>query len=254
MSIQTNLTEKILSDTNVGSCFSHDEAFGVAEAVLLNYYGDSNLTAVIDVGSMASLLCDYTPETIDLSEAESIVHKSIDRSRDDETDEDQSSRDEEDNDSAAIRQEEPSDGDEDLSDGDCYIQDGECELCERHMKLTRHHLIPKETWGRIKPRMMDAAEYYASGDFDKASEIMRIGIVPHALFSSTCLDSSFGVRLFLGNYTAQICRHCHSMVHRFFSNLELAEQYNTVEKLLGDERVYKYCKWSNKQKPGKYKN
>jgi hypothetical protein len=34
--------------------------------------------------------------------------------------------------------------------------------------------------------------------------------------------------------------------------MELAEKFNTIEKLLGDERIYRFCKWQNKQKPGKY--
>ena len=48
------------------------------------------------------------------------------------------------------------DGDDD--DGD-YIGEGECELCERTVKLTRHHLVPKSTWPRMRKRLWNAAPW-----------------------------------------------------------------------------------------------
>jgi len=260
--VRGNLTNNIISNS-VGASVSHDEVYGIVDAILLDYddrsYDSSNrdggVIAVVDVDSVAILLCEYMPEMITLEEAESIVRRSVYQTQHDADDESCSSHshqhtsdnDYEDN---IIISHHSEPDDEDMVDGD-YIQDGECELCERHMKLTRHHLIPKETWKRIKPRFMDASPHYLSGDFETAAKIMRVGTLP--TLSSLHFASPLSIKLFLGNNIAKICRHCHSMVHRFFDNIELAEQYNTVGKLLGDERVYKYCQWANKQKPGKYK-
>lgn len=242
-----------------------DEACGIAEAIFLDYrdqnYHSSNndggATAIIDVISMASLLCDYMPEMITQEEAQSIVRKSVDQIRDNGDDESRSTHslqdasNIDDDDNGSICHHDDSD-DEHLEDGD-YIQEGECELCERHIKLTRHHLIPKDTWGKIRPRFLKASPHYLNGDFETASDIIRIGQLPSTL-SSLHFVSPFSIKLFLGNYITRICRQCHGMVHGVFENIELAEQYNTVDKLLGDVRVRNFCKWANKQRPGKYKN
>jgi len=257
--IQINLTKNIIS--NGAGAFSHDEACGIVEAILLDY-GDQNdnndggAITIVDIISMASLLCNYMPEMISQEEAQSIVRKSVDQIQDDEDGEryithshqEASDMDDDDDDNMCDHEERD---DEHLVDGD-YIQDGDCELCERHMKLTRHHLIPKDTWGRIRPRFLNASPHYLNGDFETASNIMRIGTLPPTL-SSLHLASPFSIKLFLGNYIAKICRPCHSMVHRVFDNVELAEQYNTVDKLLEDDRVRNFCKWANKQRPGKHK-
>lgn len=246
--IRTNLTNNILN--SVGASVSQDEAYGIVEAILLDYddrsYDGSNrdggVIAFADVNSLATLLCDYMPEMITLEEAESIVRRSVDQSQhgvDDSSCSSHSDNDYDDNISVSHCE-------TDDENDDNYIQDGECELCERHMKLTRHHLIPKDTWKRMKPRFMDASPHYLSGDFETSSEIMKIGTLP--TLSSHHFASRISIKLFLGSYTAKICRQCHSMVHRSFENIELAEQYNTVEKLLEDERVYKFCRWANKQK------
>jgi hypothetical protein len=42
-----------------------------------------------------------------------------------------------------------------------------------------------------------------------------------------------------------ICGLCHSTIHRFFTNIELAENYNTIEKLLANEKFYKYARWAS---------
>ena len=38
-------------------------------------------------------------------------------------------------------------------------------------------------------------------------------------------------------------------LNRRFDNLELAERQNSVEVLLEDEEIRKFCKWANKQRP-----
>lgn len=99
--------------------------------------------------------------------------------------------------------------DDDVSDvnSDHGVEDGFCELCDRELRLTRHHLIPRETHDRV------------SKTKGTPKEVL--------------------------NRTALLCRMCHNAVHRFFTNIELAYDYNTIDLLLGDERVYKYAKWAS---------
>jgi hypothetical protein len=85
-----------------------------------------------------------------------------------------------------------------------------CEICERHTKLTRHHLYPKQLHGKLEGR------------------------VPANLL----------------NRTLNICRMCHSTVHRLFTNEELAASYNTLESLMATEPMAKYAKWASRQKGG----
>eukprot|EP00041_Stephanoeca_diplocostata_P014855 m.280815 g.280815 ORF g.280815 m.280815 type:complete len:272 (-) comp19829_c5_seq4:76-891(-) len=87
---------------------------------------------------------------------------------------------------------------DDLDDtsGDGGLEQGVCEMCRREMKVTGHHLIPKSEHSRFVKK-----GYKAS--FLKGSENI-----------------------------ANICRACHNMVHRLASNKELADTYNTVEKIM----------------------
>lgn len=82
-----------------------------------------------------------------------------------------------------------------------------CLMCEREIHLTKHHLIPREMHER----------------FLKKSSISKEEL----------------------NQTIAICRMCHSTIHRFFSNKELAEKYNTFEALMADEKIFKYAKWAS---------
>lgn len=70
---------------------------------------------------------------------------------------------------------------------------GECEICERHMPLTRHHLIPRTMHPRLRKRGYDRA---------------------------------------LLSQTSKICRVCHTAVHRFYTEKQLAMEFNTIEKLM----------------------
>lgn len=85
-------------------------------------------------------------------------------------------------------------------------EDGCCKICERNMRLTRHHLIPRETHKR----------YLKQGKYTKEQL----------------------------NQTAAICRMCHSAIHRFFTNVELGEHYNTVELLLEQDKIVRHAKWA----------
>jgi hypothetical protein len=51
--------------------------------------------------------------------------------------------------------------------------------------------------------------------------------------------------------TVEICSPCHSQIHHFFTNLELAQNYNTLDKLKNEPRMQKFLSWLRKQKPDK---
>ena len=162
-----------------------------------------------------------------------------------------------------------SDDDED-DDGD-FIGEGECELCERSIKLTRHHLIPRSTWPRMKKRIWNAAPLIESlnsshndeskhkkqhqSTIQEKQEIMEdklkkiLGASDLSNLPTSITHDS--VRAYL-NQVGLLCRQCHSAVHRIHTEWELAMEYNTVEKLLECDEVRKFAKWANKQRPGKF--
>jgi len=201
---------------------------------------------------LASLLCDYMPE-MEPETSHQIIHNAI---------RDYLSRDSDiteysDDDEPSVHNESrESDSDDESIESDSsaysYLEEGSCELCERELKLTRHHMIPKSTWPRIKPRFIHAAPYLSNGDAASAEEILKLGSIPSMILNSN-VDFSVGshVKLFLSHYTCSICSMCHSTVHGMFDNIELAEERNSVEKLLEHETLVKFCKWANKQKAGK---
>jgi 5-methylcytosine-specific restriction endonuclease McrA len=51
--------------------------------------------------------------------------------------------------------------------------------------------------------------------------------------------------------TIEICAACHKQIHSFYSNLELARELNTVEKLQSEPKMRKFLNWIGKQKPEK---
>ncbi|KAK1742421.1 hypothetical protein QTG54_006986 [Skeletonema marinoi] len=80
-----------------------------------------------------------------------------------------------DNNTADSDEHHDNEGDEsdDYDDDGEFVGEGECQLCERAVKLTRHHLIPKTTWSRIKKRLWNAAstiETYHSLDDEISHE------------------------------------------------------------------------------------
>jgi len=85
-----------------------------------------------------------------------------------------------------------------------------CPLCERTRQLTFHHLIPRAMHRRkwCKKRF-------------------------------TLDERNTGVYL---------CVDCHSAVHRFVSEQELARNYNTVEDLRNHPQVARFVAWASKQR------
>eukprot|EP00586_Coscinodiscus_wailesii_P022102 CAMPEP_0172500944 /NCGR_PEP_ID=MMETSP1066-20121228/144395_1 /TAXON_ID=671091 /ORGANISM="Coscinodiscus wailesii, Strain CCMP2513" /LENGTH=281 /DNA_ID=CAMNT_0013275453 /DNA_START=15 /DNA_END=860 /DNA_ORIENTATION=+ len=123
---------------------------------------------------------------------------------------------------------------------DDYIAEGECELCERYMKLTKHHLLPKSTWTKMKKLLHAAAD-------DKS----KLRLVEYDFDDLPAVLDNFSIRAFISK-TCDICRPCHTRVHQVHDHMTLATRFNTVEKLIHDEDILKFCKWAHKQRPGKY--
>lgn len=84
-----------------------------------------------------------------------------------------------------------------------------CEICDRMVKLTKHHVYPKETHRACLKRGLSDEQ-----------ELMKVIL---------------------------ICRMCHSTVHRFFSNDELSKHFFTLELLLEDAKIQKYQMWASSQ-------
>lgn len=51
--------------------------------------------------------------------------------------------------------------------------------------------------------------------------------------------------------TIDICGACHRQVHSFYTNLQLARELNTVEKLQSEPKMRKFLNWISKQNPKK---
>ena len=89
--------------------------------------------------------------------------------------------------------------------------DRECALCGSNKLLTFHHLIPR-TLHRNK---------WFRKNFE-LTDMRERGIT--------------------------LCRKCHSFIHKQFSEKELGREFNSLEKLAGDERVQKFVSWARKQR------
>mmetsp|Transcript_2470 Transcript_2470/g.5397 ORF Transcript_2470/g.5397 Transcript_2470/m.5397 type:complete len:307 (-) Transcript_2470:147-1067(-) len=141
------------------------------------------------------------------------------------------------------------------------IVDGQCELCERcNVKLTKHHLIPKSTWSKIEIKIMRSTEALIDDkDSEKAKMIVGDGLIDlldevqsSFMKNPNKADRKMAVRTVLRRRTTDICRACHSAVHTTHDNMSLAVTFNSVEKLLNDTKIYNFCKWQSKQRPGRY--
>ena len=51
-----------------------------------------------------------------------------------------------------------------------------------------------------------------------------------------------------------LCQPCHSSVHRFLSNRDLARRYPTVEALRGAEELQTYLHWIRRQRVERIRN
>ena len=85
-----------------------------------------------------------------------------------------------------------------------------CELCGGEKLITFHHLIP---------RSCHRNKWFRK-NFD-IKDMRERGI--------------------------DICRKCHSFIHKKFSEKYLGRELNTLERLQQNETVQKYVKWARKQ-------
>ena len=219
----------------------------MAEAIVSSYMPssppDEAPPSKEDLKEIVSTLVDYFEGNVEERDAKRMVHNVVNDVWGDEVAESlgliRSS-------TATDVEDDDIEGDDDESDGD-YVGEGECQLCERAVKLTRHHLIPKTTWPRIKKRLWNAAstiETYHSLDGDSPHEKKEclknklekmLGMTEISDLPTTITHDSVRTYLFK---VCLLCRQCHSAVHRIHSEMELACEYNTVDKLFGDEEIF----------------
>ena len=86
-----------------------------------------------------------------------------------------------------------------------------CQLCHRDLPLTFHHLIPKKVQDK------------------------------------TYIKNKLEIDDDLNTYGVNLCKDCHSMVHRKIGHHDLALQYNSIEKLLSHPEIEKFVNWVAKQ-------
>lgn len=82
-----------------------------------------------------------------------------------------------------------------------------CELCGLNAFLTKHHLIPK--------RVSRSTKYSKDLKTDKENFLW-------------------------------ICEVCHSQIHALYSEQELRDNYNTLDKLLAAPEFAKFIAWKKK--------
>lgn len=87
------------------------------------------------------------------------------------------------------------------------------QLCDRSVRLTFHHLIPRSTHRTMLKRHI----------FTKDEMLSR---------------------------GASLCGSCHGAIHSMFDNKTLALELNTIDKLLAQEKVRRFCEWNSKQRIG----
>ncbi len=86
---------------------------------------------------------------------------------------------------------------------------GQCALCQRQCHLTFHHLIPRKAHRRKAFKKRYTREQLQQG--------------------------------------INVCRSCHSAIHKFHDELWLARNLYTLDKLRNDPSVARHIKWQKKQ-------
>ena len=59
-------------------------------------------------------------------------------------------------------------------------------------------------------------------------------------------------KTFKGKETVTLHRICHRKLHTVYSEREMLNQYNTIERLLENEDIRKFVKWVSKKDPDYY--
>ncbi len=87
---------------------------------------------------------------------------------------------------------------------------GTCPLCGRHCHLSFHHLIPRKLHRRTFFRKQFSREQLNEG--------------------------------------VMICRSCHNGIHRFYDEMTLAKQFDSLEALRRDPALQRHFEWVARQK------
>lgn len=90
------------------------------------------------------------------------------------------------------------------------LKHGVCCLCKRETDLTFHHLIPRKVHRRA----------YFKKHYSKRE--LNVGI--------------------------DVCRQCHRVIHKSFSEMGLAKSFNSIEKIIAESLLAKQFEWLAKQK------
>ena len=257
-------------------CDSHDEYVCISESISSSVSPDETPTED-ELGNASSDLSDYFDDIS--SDAKMIIYNAAYEAWGEDVAHITSTVLDGDDDSSGKREcsnsqndtDETVDFNDENDDGD-MIGEGECELCEREVKLTRHHLIPKSTWPRMKKRLWNSAPLIESlnsisSQIDNAkSNEKRVGLQEKKQLLKEKLEKILGtsdldylprtithdnVRRHL-TQVCSLCRQCHSAVHRIKSEWELATDFNTMDRLLEVAEIMKFGRWASKQRPGKY--
>lgn len=80
-----------------------------------------------------------------------------------------------------------------------------------------------------------------------------IQLVPHHLVPKTLHEENWYKKHLTPeqmNVIFWVCVDCHSAIHKFHPAKELANDYNTPEKIMADEKIMKFAKFAAKQKGG----
>jgi len=64
----------------------------------------------------------------------------------------------------------------------------------------------------------------------------------------TLLKRHIFTRSEMSSRGASICRSCHNAIHRMYDNKTLALELNTIDKLLEQEDVQRFCQWKSRQR------
>ena len=258
-------------------CDSHDEYVCISESISSSVSPDETPTED-ELGNASSDLSDYFDD-ISIHDAKILIYNAAYEVWGEDVahitstvlDGDDDSSDKSECSNSQTDTDEVEDFDDENDDGD-MIGEGECELCEREVKLTRHHLIPKSTWPRMKKRLWNSAPlieslHTLSSQIDKSKsnkkreelreqqKVLKEKL--QKILGTSDLDylpttiTHDNVRTHL-TQVCSLCRQCHSAVHRIKSEWELATDYNTMDKLLEVDEIMKFGRWASKQRPGKY--
>ena len=85
-----------------------------------------------------------------------------------------------------------------------------CSLCARNVGLTYHHLVPRKVHRRTYFRKNFTREELARGIY--------------------------------------VCRKCHSGIHRLFDEMQLAREFDSLEKLRANDDLARHVEWVSRQK------